>query len=224
MPKDKQKNKILDKILLKYFSFRKMIFFTPEKINANHIIIHHHLGLGDTIVCFGLVNKLTEMYDKIYLPIKERYADMIRYLYKDNKKIGLWAMWYENGQQFLEGHFKDGNEHGLLTAWHENGQKASETRHKNGKNDGLDTEWYENGNKKEEAHFKNGELDGLWTTWHENGRKASEGSYDGGPGPINDDPMSDELQSADFKSGTWTFWNEKGQQIRQEKCDAGDCE
>ena len=61
--------------------------FTPEKINANQIIIHHHLGLGDTIVCFGLVNKLSEMYDKIYLPIKDRYADMIKYLYKENKKI-----------------------------------------------------------------------------------------------------------------------------------------
>jgi len=34
MPKDKQRNKILDRILLTYFSFKKMIFFTPEKINA----------------------------------------------------------------------------------------------------------------------------------------------------------------------------------------------
>ena len=96
MPKDKQKNKILDKILLKYFSYKKMIFFTPEKINANQIIIHHHLGLGDTIVCFGLVNKLSEMYDKIYLPIKDRYADMIKYLYKENKKIEFFEVSYSN--------------------------------------------------------------------------------------------------------------------------------
>ena len=96
MPKDKQKNKILDKILLKYFSLKKMIFFTPEKINANQIIIHHHLGLGDTIVCFGLVNKLSEMYDKIYLPIKDRYADMIKYLYKENKKIEFFEVSYSN--------------------------------------------------------------------------------------------------------------------------------
>ena len=50
-----------------YFFFRKMIFFTPEKINANQIIIHHHLGLGDNIICFGLITKLSEKYDKIYL-------------------------------------------------------------------------------------------------------------------------------------------------------------
>ena len=96
MPKDRQRNKILDRILLMYFSFRKMIFFTPEKINANQIIVHHHLGLGDNIVCFGLVNKLSEKYDKIYLPIKDRYADMIRYLYKDNKKIKFFEVSYSN--------------------------------------------------------------------------------------------------------------------------------
>ena len=52
MPKDKQKNKILDKILLKYFSYKKMIFFTPEKINGNSACIGIICGFLFNLYCW----------------------------------------------------------------------------------------------------------------------------------------------------------------------------
>lgn len=55
----------------------------------NQIILHHHLGLGDHFTCCGLVNTLSEKYDKIYLPCKERNFETVQCLYSENSKVEL---------------------------------------------------------------------------------------------------------------------------------------
>ena len=52
----------------------------------NSLVIHHHLGLGDHIICNGLINQIS-IYKKIYLICKLQYYKNIRYLYKDNKNV-----------------------------------------------------------------------------------------------------------------------------------------
>lgn len=58
-----------------------------SKINDSKFILHHHLGLGDHIICNGMVNYLTNYFNKIYIPVKEKNFDNIKYLYKDKKSV-----------------------------------------------------------------------------------------------------------------------------------------
>ena len=64
-----------------------------NKIKTGKFLAYTHLGLGDHIVCNGLLNYFSESFDKIYLPVKSRDINNINYLYKDNQldiKIALY--------------------------------------------------------------------------------------------------------------------------------------
>ena len=50
------------------------------------IFLHHHLGLGDHIICNGLVNLLSKKYS-ILLITKYRNYGSVRHLYKENKQV-----------------------------------------------------------------------------------------------------------------------------------------
>lgn len=50
-------------------------------------IIYHHLGLGDHFICNGLVNLISERFDKVFLITKEHNFETISCLYKDNEKV-----------------------------------------------------------------------------------------------------------------------------------------
>jgi len=81
----------------------KNTIYNLKRFNDNKIIIHHHLGLGDTIICNGLVNYLTsEKNLTCYLPVKEHYLKMIEFLYRDNKNIVLFPVKNETRDQDVE--------------------------------------------------------------------------------------------------------------------------
>ena len=42
-----------------------------NQLNQAEIIILTHLGLGDHIVCNGMINYLSQSFDVIHLPVKE---------------------------------------------------------------------------------------------------------------------------------------------------------
>ena len=50
------------------------------------LMIHHHLGLGDHIICNGLVNEMSR-HKNIYLICKMQYYKNIRYLYRENNNV-----------------------------------------------------------------------------------------------------------------------------------------
>jgi len=58
----------------------------------NEVILYHHLGLGDTFICNGLVNYFSEKYDHIFLPCKIEYFQTIRCLYSENDKVTVCPM------------------------------------------------------------------------------------------------------------------------------------
>ena len=93
--------------------------------------------------------------------------------YKDGKRDGLDASWYENGQKQWEGNYKDGKRDGLDASWYSNEQKELEANYKDGKQDGLETGWYQNGQKEYEGNWKDGEQDGLWIFYNEDGTEKS---------------------------------------------------
>lgn len=58
----------------------------------NSIYIYHHLGLGDHIVCNGLVRYYAEKYDKTYVFCKPNNAKNVNKMYSDNSRIRLILM------------------------------------------------------------------------------------------------------------------------------------
>jgi hypothetical protein len=59
---------------------------------SSGVIFHSHLGLGDQIICIGLVNFLTEKYSKVYVPTKPQYFEMMKYCYKENSKVEVFRV------------------------------------------------------------------------------------------------------------------------------------
>ena len=57
------------------------------KIQGNEFIIYHHLGLGDVVICNGLINFVSKNYNKIFLIVDINLLNQIEYLYSLNKKI-----------------------------------------------------------------------------------------------------------------------------------------
>lgn len=47
------------------------------------IYVHHHLGLGDHIVCNAIVRKIYKDYGKLMLAVKEHNYSSVKQLYKD---------------------------------------------------------------------------------------------------------------------------------------------
>ena len=54
--------------------------------DEKELIIYHHLGIGDHIVCNGLVNFISENH-RIHLPVKKKYSQMVQHLYSKNNKV-----------------------------------------------------------------------------------------------------------------------------------------
>jgi len=68
--------------------YKNLKHFKYEK----EIILIHHLGLGDAIVCNGMVNYLSEKFDVINLVVHKRYYEQIKFLYSENHKIKLFII------------------------------------------------------------------------------------------------------------------------------------
>lgn len=49
--------------------------------------IYHHLGLGDHIICNGIVRHFREIYGKITVFCKPHYASNVEYMYRDDDSI-----------------------------------------------------------------------------------------------------------------------------------------
>lgn len=63
-----------------------------DKINSSEIITYIHLGIGDHIICNGLINELTNRFRYIHLPVKKPHMQNIRYLYKNNPKVKVFQI------------------------------------------------------------------------------------------------------------------------------------
>jgi hypothetical protein len=56
------------------------------------ILVHHHLGLGDHLICNGLVHHLADQNDIVYLPAKRRYLATVRCLYSEQPKVQVFPV------------------------------------------------------------------------------------------------------------------------------------
>ena len=115
--------------------------------------------------------------------LQKRGDDGNQLYYLPNKDIPFtgkaFAKW-PDGQKKTEISYKDGKRHGLKAHWYESGQKLSEINYKYGKHDGPLTAWYENGQWRRSGKHMDGKMVGIWTHWYENGQQRDEIFYIGG--------------------------------------------
>jgi hypothetical protein len=60
-----------------------------KKFRDQEIILYPHLGLGDMIICNGLVNKLSETFSKINLIVDKKFHEQAEYLYNLNPCVHI---------------------------------------------------------------------------------------------------------------------------------------
>ena len=89
------------------------------------------------------------------------------------KAVAKWP----NGQKKTEINYKDGKRDGLKAHWYESGQKLSEISYKAGKHDGPLTVWYENGKLRRKGNNIDGKMVGIWTHWYGNNQQRDEMFY-----------------------------------------------
>lgn len=58
----------------------------------NSVYIYHHLGLGDCIICNGIVRYYSNKFETVYVFTKPRNVSNCIRMYKDNPKIKIIAM------------------------------------------------------------------------------------------------------------------------------------
>ena len=63
-----------------------------SKIKDDEFILYHHLGLGDHIICNGLVNYLSKEFNLIHLPVKTKNLKNVKYLYEENSSVNLFEI------------------------------------------------------------------------------------------------------------------------------------
>ena len=65
------------------------------------IYIYHHLGLGDHIICNGIIREYVEKYDKVFHFVKPSNFDNVSFMYRDLKNLNLIKMNPEDIKFFL---------------------------------------------------------------------------------------------------------------------------
>lgn len=83
--------------------------YSLEKIYSDKFILWHHLGLGDHIICNGLLNRISQNYEKIYLPAKPNNFESIKYMFRDNKKIEVFFTGSKNEKDDIIKFAKESN-------------------------------------------------------------------------------------------------------------------
>lgn len=66
--------------------------YNINKVRNNTFIAHTHQGLGDHIVCNGLINHFLEKFEKIHLPVKSRDLNNITHLYRGTSNIEIFKI------------------------------------------------------------------------------------------------------------------------------------
>ena len=85
------------------------------------LYVHHHLGLGDHIDCNGMTRHLlkTNKFNKLHVFTKEKYYDLIKYMYRDDSRIELIKVSNDKEHEDVN-KFSVENDVSVLRVGHEN--------------------------------------------------------------------------------------------------------
>lgn len=78
-----------------YFDLSPLIINNLDGFTDKELVIYHHLGLGDHIICNGLVNKISKNFI-IHLAVKKNNFKNVSYLYSENKNVSIFQVESKN--------------------------------------------------------------------------------------------------------------------------------
>ena len=56
-------------------------------ISKDSFVLYHHLGLGDVIICNGMVNYISRSFKRIHLIVDKKFYKQISFLYSENSSV-----------------------------------------------------------------------------------------------------------------------------------------
>lgn len=56
------------------------------------LYIHHHLGLGDHLICNGIVREMTTHYDEIFVCCKKHNVENVKFLFRDCSSVQILSI------------------------------------------------------------------------------------------------------------------------------------
>lgn len=91
------------------------------KDDKNDIYIYHHLGLGDHLDCNAIARIYLNNYgyDKVYVFSKEHYADMIEFMFRDEKDIEVIRIPGDNEEEEVKKELQSRQARRLAKVGHE---------------------------------------------------------------------------------------------------------
>jgi antitoxin component YwqK of YwqJK toxin-antitoxin module len=115
----------------------------------------------------------TEKYEDGKIKVEKTYKKV-----NGEKELIKEVHYHPNGQKYIEGNYKDNKREGYWASWFENGQLWSEGEFRNGLSEGKRTVYHENGKVYYEGNFKDGERVGVWRFFNDAGVLTTETDYD----------------------------------------------
>lgn len=66
------------------------------------LVVWHHPGLGDHLICNGLVNALADEHEVVYVPCKRHHLDTVRCLYSEQPRVQPFPVdaWPQDVERF----------------------------------------------------------------------------------------------------------------------------
>lgn len=99
------------------------------------------------------------------------------------KKLLKEVHYHPNGKKYIEGSYKDNKRDGYWASWYDNGQLWSEGEFRGGLSEGKRTVYHPNGKLYYEGTFKAGERTGIWKFYDNTGKLINEIDYSKVPSP-----------------------------------------
>ena len=88
----------------------KELIFKLKQIEGEEMVTFIHLGLGDHIICNGIINYISNTFSKkVFLPVKNNHLKQISFSYSENPNVNIFEVKNETRSQDVINFAKENN-------------------------------------------------------------------------------------------------------------------
>ena len=86
-----------------------MYLYDITNINNKNLIVYHHIGLGDIVICNGMINYISSLVENLYLVVDRKFEKQAKYLYSENSNVNIFEVKNETRSQDVINFAKENN-------------------------------------------------------------------------------------------------------------------
>lgn len=154
-----------------------LLFFLTGMLYAQEReIFRQGVGKSGDEIHFGEGKKTSGKKEGLWVLYVGKLADQLETKYKlgeglylNDKQVGEWKTYHENGKLLSIGKFENGVQTGEWKIYHESGQLSCIIKFENGQPTGEYKSYHKNGQLSDIGELKNGIQIGEWKFYDENG-------------------------------------------------------